>query len=114
MWISMKLINLDMGYFWTTIHASEKCVTCDMFSCMHLQKWRIKPNLPMSSTVLVQVSFATNRTMDALKTAQKSLHSEKIKITSANASNPGIPPSSLMSFLKKVFNITLVIFLFPC
>ena len=84
-----------------------------MIICMHLQMWRIMPNLPMSKTVPVQVSSATNGTMDALKSAQKSLQSEKIKITSASASNPGIPPSSLMSFLKKVFNNILVIFLFP-
>ncbi|KAI4299624.1 hypothetical protein L6164_033063 [Bauhinia variegata] len=47
------------------------------------------------------VSSATNHTMAALKHAEESLQSEKIKITSASASNPGIPPSSLMAFLRE-------------
>ncbi|XP_027337970.1 nicastrin [Abrus precatorius] len=46
-------------------------------------------------------SSATNLTMTALKRAQESLLSENIKIASASASNPGIPPSSLMTFLEK-------------
>ncbi|KAH1196760.1 Nicastrin [Glycine max] len=46
-------------------------------------------------------SSATNQTVAALKRAQESLISENIKIASASASNPGIPPSSLMSFLEK-------------
>ncbi|CAL0301415.1 unnamed protein product [Lupinus luteus] len=46
-------------------------------------------------------SSATNQTMAALKRAQETLRTENIKITSASASNPGIPPSSLMVFSKK-------------
>lgn len=46
-------------------------------------------------------SSATNQIMVALKHAQESLLSEDIRITSASASNPGIPPSSLMTFLNK-------------
>ncbi|KAF1891248.1 hypothetical protein Lal_00001390 [Lupinus albus] len=46
-------------------------------------------------------SSATNQTKAALKHAQESLRSENIKITPASASNPGIPPSSLMVFSKK-------------
>lgn len=46
-------------------------------------------------------SSATNQTLVALKRAQESLPSENIKIASASASNPGIPPSSLMTFLEK-------------
>ncbi|QCD98450.1 nicastrin [Vigna unguiculata] len=46
-------------------------------------------------------SSSTNQTMAALKRAQESLLSENIKIASASSSNPGIPPSSLMSFLEK-------------
>uniref|UniRef100_A0A803NHH0 Nicastrin n=1 Tax=Cannabis sativa TaxID=3483 RepID=A0A803NHH0_CANSA len=48
------------------------------------------------------VSSATNKTLDALNHAQDSLKSRNISISSAAASNPGIPPSSLMSFLNKV------------
>lgn len=48
-----------------------------------------------------QASAATNKTLDALKLAQDSLHSSGVKVSAANASNPGIPPSSLMSFLWK-------------
>ncbi|KAM7519844.1 hypothetical protein LguiB_018806 [Lonicera macranthoides] len=47
------------------------------------------------------VSFATNVTLSAFKHAQKSLKSEAIKLSTANASNPGIPPASLMAFMKK-------------
>lgn len=46
-------------------------------------------------------SSATNQTMAALQRAQDSLNSEDVKILPANSSNPGIPPSSLMAFLKK-------------
>ncbi|KAK0597650.1 hypothetical protein LWI29_027262 [Acer saccharum] len=48
-----------------------------------------------------EVSSATNDTLDALKRAQDSLKSENVSILSANPSNPGIPPSSLMAFLRK-------------
>ncbi|XP_004503117.1 nicastrin [Cicer arietinum] len=44
---------------------------------------------------------ATNQIMVALKHAQESLLSEDIRIASASVSNPGIPPSSLMTFLNK-------------
>ncbi|KAH7533252.1 hypothetical protein FEM48_Zijuj04G0110900 [Ziziphus jujuba var. spinosa] len=47
------------------------------------------------------VSSALNKTLDALKRAQDSLKSDNVTISSASASNPGIPPSSLMAFLKK-------------
>ena len=62
------------------------------------------PNLLMTNTSSMQDSSATNQTVAALKRAQESLISENIKIASASASNPGIPPSSLMSFLEKVLD----------
>ncbi|KAL3525034.1 hypothetical protein ACH5RR_013406 [Cinchona calisaya] len=43
----------------------------------------------------------TNQTLDALKRAQDSLKTENVKISTASESNPGIPPSSLMMFLRK-------------
>ncbi|OVA13851.1 Nicastrin [Macleaya cordata] len=46
-------------------------------------------------------SSAANKTLDALQHARKSLGSGSIKISMANSSNPGIPPSSLMAFLRK-------------
>ncbi|GAB4827307.1 hypothetical protein Ancab_034193 [Ancistrocladus abbreviatus] len=46
-------------------------------------------------------SLATNETLNALQHAQISLKSENIQISTASTSNPGIPPSSLMVFLKK-------------
>ncbi|KAM5558159.1 nicastrin [Rosa sericea] len=46
-------------------------------------------------------SSATNETLDALRIAQDSVKSDHIVVLSANASNPGIPPSSLMAFLGK-------------
>ncbi|KAJ0043850.1 hypothetical protein Pint_18259 [Pistacia integerrima] len=46
-------------------------------------------------------SSSTNKTLDALQRAQDSLKSENITVLPANASNPGLPPSSLMAFLRK-------------
>ncbi|XP_071696314.1 nicastrin isoform X2 [Rutidosis leptorrhynchoides] len=44
------------------------------------------------------VSSATNKTLNALKKARDSLGTENIKYSAASESNPGIPPSSFMSF----------------
>ncbi|KAK6233817.1 hypothetical protein QUC31_006223 [Theobroma cacao] len=49
-----------------------------------------------------EVSSGANEALDALKLAQESLKSEGVTISTANSSNPGIPPSSLMAFLRKV------------
>ncbi|MCI38796.1 nicastrin-like, partial [Trifolium medium] len=49
-------------------------------------------------------SSATDEIMNALKHAQESLLSGDIRIASVSASNPGIPPSSLMSFFNKVLD----------
>ncbi|WJX36963.1 hypothetical protein P8452_24789 [Trifolium repens] len=54
-------------------------------------------------------SSATDQIMVALKHAQESLLSEDIRIASASASNPGIPPSSLMTFLNKNSGISGVV-----
>ena len=62
------------------------------------------PNLLLTNTSSMQDSSATNQTVAALKRAQESLISENIKIASASASNLGIPPSSLMSFLEKMLD----------
>lgn len=48
-----------------------------------------------------RVSSATTMTLDALKIAQDSFASKNIKILSADKTNPGIPPSSMMAFMKK-------------
>jgi hypothetical protein len=61
----------------------------------------------MTNTTSLQDSSATDQTMVALKHAQESLLSEDIRIASASASNPGIPPSSLMTFLNKVLDTSL-------
>lgn len=42
--------------------------------------------------------------LEALQSASDSLGSDNVKIKMADASNPGIPPSSLMAFLRKVGN----------
>ncbi|OMO49469.1 Nicastrin [Corchorus olitorius] len=47
------------------------------------------------------VSSGANEAFDALKLAQESLKSEGVTIAAASSSNPGIPPSSLMTFLRK-------------
>uniref|UniRef100_A0A2P2M6K5 Uncharacterized protein MANES_02G078600 n=3 Tax=Rhizophora mucronata TaxID=61149 RepID=A0A2P2M6K5_RHIMU len=46
-------------------------------------------------------SSATSDALNALQHAQDSLESENIIVSSASTSNPGIPPSSLMAFLRK-------------
>lgn len=56
----------------------------------------------MTDATSMQDSSVTNQTLAALKHAQESLLSENIRVTSASVSNPGIPPSSLMTFLNKV------------
>lgn len=46
--------------------------------------------------------MVTNEIFDALRHAQVSLESHDVKISAANILNPGVPPSSMMSFLNKV------------
>ncbi|XP_078444632.1 Zn-dependent exopeptidases superfamily protein [Wolffia australiana] len=46
-------------------------------------------------------SSRSNEILMALQQASKSLGSEKVKVNASSASNPGLPPSSLMSFLNK-------------
>lgn len=53
----------------------------------------------------LQVSSATNDTLNALQLAQDSLGTKSIKFSKASESNPGIPPSSFMSFSKQVSTI---------
>ncbi|XP_076951630.1 nicastrin-like [Bidens hawaiensis] len=47
------------------------------------------------------VSSATNKTLNAVQKARDSLGTETIKYSTASGSNPGIPPASLMSFIKQ-------------
>ncbi|XP_065848730.1 nicastrin isoform X2 [Euphorbia lathyris] len=46
-------------------------------------------------------SSATSDMLNAFTRAQGSLESKNVTVTMASTSNPGIPPSSLMSFLRK-------------
>ncbi|CAA3027034.1 nicastrin isoform X2 [Olea europaea subsp. europaea] len=54
-------------------------------------------------------TLATNETFQALLRAQDSLKTESIKISMASTSNPGVPPSSLMTFLRKKSQISGVV-----
>ncbi|KAL8160165.1 hypothetical protein V2J09_001702 [Rumex salicifolius] len=54
-------------------------------------------------------SVVINNTLNALHSAQATLKSEGVRISRASASNPGIPPSSLMSFLNKNSQISGVV-----
>ncbi|KAF2295546.1 hypothetical protein GH714_033170 [Hevea brasiliensis] len=47
------------------------------------------------------VSSATNEILNAFKRAEDSLESKNVAIARASTTNPGIPPSSLMAFLRK-------------
>ncbi|VFQ99696.1 unnamed protein product [Cuscuta campestris] len=44
---------------------------------------------------------STNKTLNSLFHAQDSLKTENVKISMAKKSNPGLPPSSLMAFMRK-------------
>lgn len=44
---------------------------------------------------------STNKTLNSLLKAKDSLKAENVKISMAKKSNPGLPPSSLMSFMRK-------------
>ncbi|KAK1439308.1 hypothetical protein QVD17_05124 [Tagetes erecta] len=48
-----------------------------------------------------EVSSVTNKTLSAMQKARDSLGTESIKYSTASESNPGIPPSSFMSFLRQ-------------
>lgn len=52
--------------------------------------------------MLVQNPSASKEILDALQSASKSLGSDNVKVKQAASSNPGVPPSSLMSFIGKV------------
>ncbi|XP_022843240.1 nicastrin-like [Olea europaea var. sylvestris] len=54
-------------------------------------------------------TWAMNETWHALLRAQDSLKTESIKISMASKSNPGVPPSSLMTFLRKKSHISGVV-----
>ncbi|OEL17070.1 Nicastrin [Dichanthelium oligosanthes] len=46
-------------------------------------------------------SSASEKILDALQSASKSLGSDNVEVKQAASSNPGVPPSSLMSFIRK-------------
>ncbi|XP_039791374.1 nicastrin-like isoform X3 [Panicum virgatum] len=46
-------------------------------------------------------SSASKKILDALQSASESLGSDNVKVKQAASSNPGVPPSSLMSFIRK-------------
>ncbi|TVU28440.1 hypothetical protein EJB05_19957 [Eragrostis curvula] len=46
-------------------------------------------------------SSASKKIVDALQSASDSLSSDNVKVKQAASSNPGVPPSSLMSFVRK-------------
>ncbi|KAK8928274.1 Nicastrin [Platanthera zijinensis] len=52
---------------------------------------------------------STNEILDALQKASESLGSDNVNIKKADATNPGVPPSSLMSFLRKNSSISGVV-----
>ncbi|XP_022143375.1 nicastrin [Momordica charantia] len=58
---------------------------------------------------MTEVSSSKNETWNALKHAQESLPFEITKISPASTTNPGIPPSSLMAFLKKNSHVSGVV-----
>ncbi|KAH9605765.1 hypothetical protein KSS87_012185 [Heliosperma pusillum] len=55
----------------------------------------------LNKTLIETGTLEINETFGALGQAQASLESDNIRVEVANHLNPGIPPSSMMSFLKK-------------
>ncbi|XP_058009274.1 nicastrin isoform X2 [Hevea brasiliensis] len=55
----------------------------------------------LNDTLIEMVSSATNEILNAFKRAEDSLESKNVAIARASTTNPGIPPSSLMAFLRK-------------
>ncbi|KAG0461015.1 hypothetical protein HPP92_021000 [Vanilla planifolia] len=51
---------------------------------------------------------STKEILDALQKASVSLGSDDVKVKKADTSNPGVPPSSLMPFLRKNYSIAAV------
>ncbi|KAL9260598.1 Nicastrin-like protein [Drosera capensis] len=51
--------------------------------------------------IFTKDDLATNYTLNVLQVALASLKSDSVKLSNASSANPGIPPSSLMMFLKK-------------
>lgn len=56
-----------------------------------------------------QNTSSTNEILDALQKASESLGSDNVNFKKTDASNPGVPPSSLMSFLRKNSSISGVV-----
>ncbi|KAJ6791400.1 nicastrin [Iris pallida] len=54
-------------------------------------------------------SSLTKEILSAFQTASDSLGSDNVKVKTADASNPGVPPSSLMSFIRKNSSISGVV-----
>ncbi|KAJ6800744.1 nicastrin [Iris pallida] len=54
-------------------------------------------------------SSGTKEILSAFRTASDSLGSDNVKVKTADASNPGVPPSSLMSFIRKNSSISGVV-----
>lgn len=54
-------------------------------------------------------SSVTKEILSAFQTASDSLNSDNVKVRRADASNPGVPPSSLMSFIRKNSSISGVV-----
>ncbi|RZC74865.1 hypothetical protein C5167_050343 [Papaver somniferum] len=55
----------------------------------------------LNSSLIEMDLPATKKTLDAFRHAHNSLRSDSINISMASSSNPGIPPSSLMAFMRK-------------
>ncbi|KAK3159038.1 hypothetical protein QOZ80_2AG0144890 [Eleusine coracana subsp. coracana] len=51
-------------------------------------------------------SSGSKKILDALQSASDSLGSDNVKVKHAASSNPGVPPSSLMSFIRKNSSIS--------
>nr|CAB3447869.1 unnamed protein product [Digitaria exilis] len=59
----------------------------------------------INSLMMDQNSSASKKILDALQSASKSLGSDNVEVKQAASSNPGVPPSSLMSFVRKQTSI---------
>lgn len=95
-----------------------------LFSNLGARNNKKKFHLVHMYLLLVQNSSISKKILDGLQSGSDSLGSDNVKVKPAASSNPGVPPSSLMSFMRKViaigfikpweFNFPNLISFFPC
>ncbi|CAK9164072.1 unnamed protein product [Ilex paraguariensis] len=103
MWMHVPISYSCQLYLsnWSPVHLSTTVAVTSLEKTMNLECGGARGFPGRRGVEALLGLSATNETLSALHRAQDSLETGGIKISNASASNPGIPPSSLMSFLRK-------------